>query len=98
MTAGLGDGWKLPGTSIKPYPSCRHTHSAVDAALELRDEHGCRQAMSTVIEIDAYQSTLDLTDNPTPAHPYAAKFSVHYCVARALADGALRIRATSRTS
>ena len=90
VTAGLGEGWKLPGSSIKPYPSCRHTHAAVDATLELRGEYGLSLADVDRIEIDAYQATLDLTDNPTPAHPYAAKFSVHYCVARALADGALR--------
>jgi 2-methylcitrate dehydratase PrpD len=29
-------GWKLRETSFKPYPSCRHTHPAIDAALELR--------------------------------------------------------------
>jgi 2-methylcitrate dehydratase PrpD len=90
VTAGLGDGWRLPGSSIKPYPSCRHTHAAVDAALALRREHGVTVDEVERIEIDAYQSTIDLTDNPTPAHPYAAKFSVQYCVARALADGALR--------
>jgi 2-methylcitrate dehydratase PrpD len=91
VTAGLGDGWKLPGSSIKPYPSCRHTHAAVDAALELRGEYGLSAGDVDRIEIDAYQSTLDLCDNPTPAHPYAAKFSVQYCVARALTDGALGI-------
>ena len=89
VTEGLGEGWKLPGSSIKPYPSCRHTHSAVDATLALRGEYGVTVADVDRIEIDAYQVTLDLTDNPAPAHPYAAKFSVHYCVARALADGAL---------
>jgi len=91
VTTGLGDGWKLPGTSIKPYPSCRHTHSSVDAALELRGEYGITAADVERIEIDGYHSVLDLTDNPAPAHPYAAKFSVQYCVARALTDGALRI-------
>jgi 2-methylcitrate dehydratase PrpD len=90
VTAGLGEGWKLPGSSIKPYPSCRHTHSAVDATLALKREYGISVDDVDSIEIDAYQATLDLTDNPTPAHPYAAKFSVHYCVARALEDGALR--------
>jgi len=91
VTAGLGEGWKLPGSSIKPYPSCRHTHAAVDAALALREAHGINSTDVDRIEIDAYQSTIDLTDNPTPAHPYAAKFSVQYCVARALADGAVKI-------
>ena len=91
VTDGLGNGWKLPGTSIKPYPSCRHTHSSVDAALELRGQHGISAADVERVEIDAYRSVLDLTDNPAPAHLYAAKFSVQYCVARALSDGALRI-------
>ena len=91
VTAGLGEGWKLPGSSIKPYPACRHTHAAVDATLALREAHGLNNADVDRIEIDAYQSTIDLTDNPAPATPYAAKFSVQYCVARALADGAVKI-------
>jgi 2-methylcitrate dehydratase PrpD len=28
--------WKLHETSIKPYPCCRHTHPAIDAALAVR--------------------------------------------------------------
>ena len=91
VTAGLGDGWKLPGVSIKPYPSCRHTHSSVDAALRLRAEHRLRADDVERVEIGAYHSVLDLTDNPAPGHLYAAKFSVQYCVARALLDGALRL-------
>ncbi len=91
VVAGLGNGWKLPGVSIKPYPSCRHTHSAVDAALQLRREHGLRADDVERVEIGAYHSVLDLTDNPTPGHLYAAKFSVQYCTARALLDGALRL-------
>ncbi|MDP8921979.1 MAG: MmgE/PrpD family protein [Chloroflexota bacterium] len=91
VTRGLGEGWKLPGVSIKPYPSCRHTHSAIDAALELRREHGLTADDVERGEIDAYRSMIDLTDNPAPAHLYAAKFSVQYCVAWALLDGAVRL-------
>ncbi|MGE3272415.1 MAG: MmgE/PrpD family protein [Chloroflexota bacterium] len=91
VTANLGQGWKLPGSSIKPYPACRHTHAAVDAALALREAHGVNNTDVDCIEIDAYQSTIDLTDNPAPSTPYAAKFSVQYCVARALTDGAVKI-------
>jgi 2-methylcitrate dehydratase PrpD len=89
VTAGLGSGWKLPGTSIKPYPSCRHTHSSVDAVLQLRRAYGLTAADVEHVEIDGYHSVLDLTDNPAPEHQYAAKFSVQYCAGRALTDGAL---------
>ena len=91
VTADLGFGWKLLGVSIKPYPSCRHTHSAIDAALQLRQEHALRIEDVERVDIAGYHSVLDLTDNPSPQHLYAAKFSVQYCVARALADGAVRL-------
>ncbi|WP_330342470.1 MmgE/PrpD family protein [Streptomyces sp. NBC_00557] len=38
LTAGLGSDWLMAGTGIKPYPSCRLTHGAVDAALVARRE------------------------------------------------------------
>jgi 2-methylcitrate dehydratase PrpD len=91
VTAGLGNGWKLPGVSIKPYPSCRHTHSSVDAALRLRETHAIRPDDIDRVAIAAYHSVLDLADNPAPEHLYAAKFSVQYCVARALLGGALHL-------
>jgi 2-methylcitrate dehydratase PrpD len=84
--------WKLPGVSIKPYPSCRHTHAAVDAALALRERAGQPKAEDVArLEIEGYHSILDLCDNPNPNSLYAAKFSVHYTAARALLDGQLRL-------
>ena len=85
--------WKLRETSMKPYPCCRHTHAAIDAALELRDalglsgtdEVGAEGVRS--IRIATYPAALDKTDRPRPATPYAAKFSIQYCVARSLASG-----------
>jgi 2-methylcitrate dehydratase PrpD len=77
--------WQLALTSIKPWPSCRHTHPAIDAALELRT----RVAPSDVadVRIETYRAALDLCDNATPCSEYEAKFSLHHCVAAALADG-----------
>lgn len=93
VTRGLGDGtWKLPGVSIKPYPSCRHTHSAVDAALRLRQQLGPIEPDQVArIDVAGYHSILDLCDNPNPRSLYAAKFSIYYTVARALLDGQLRL-------
>ena len=88
VIAGLSESpsdFKISGVSIKPHASCRHTHSAVDAALELRPKIG-EQAIEQV-QIDTYQAALDLCDNPTPQSLYAAKFSLHYCVATALLRG-----------
>jgi 2-methylcitrate dehydratase PrpD len=83
-------GWKLPETSFKPYPSCRHTHPAIDAALELRERLDLRNGGSGALErvrISSYPVALRITDNPAPASTYAAKFSMQFCVATALAKG-----------
>jgi 2-methylcitrate dehydratase PrpD len=44
------------------------------------------------IEILAHGRRLPHTDNPDPRTPLAGKFSIQYVTARALADGAVRIR------
>lgn len=37
---GLGMIWKLMRCSIKPYASCRGTHSSIDAVIELMEDYG----------------------------------------------------------
>lgn len=86
--------WKIAGVSIKPHASCRHTHSAIDAALEIRVGAGLAPAhdgqprgLPLRIEIETYRAALDLCDNARPTTPYQAKFSLQYCVASALVRG-----------
>ncbi len=83
-------GWKLTETSIKPYPSCRHTHPAIDAALEIRkamNQDGTPAYEIDSIEILTYETALRLTDNNSPNSTFAAKFSIQYCVSLALSEG-----------
>lgn len=85
VLANAAAPWQLALTSIKPWPSCRHTHPVVEAALEL---YG-RASRGTIesVRIETYQAALDVCDNPTPASEYEAKFSLQHCAAAALADG-----------
>jgi 2-methylcitrate dehydratase PrpD len=87
LTAGPDAPWQAHLTSIKPWPSCRHTHPAIDAAQELRrklsNEGVAPEAISSV-EIRAYKAALALCDRPDPESLYAAKFSLQHCVAAAL--------------
>ena len=88
VTAGLYEAsslLKICGVSIKPHASCRHTHPVIDAALAIRPQINNRAIER--IELETYQAALDLCDNPDPQTPYAAKFSLHYCVASALRRG-----------
>ncbi len=77
-----------PGAAYKLYPCCYSTHAAVEAALNLVREHGPFKA-DDIARIDAYTAPQRLahTDRPQPATALEAKFSVQYCVARAVLDG-----------
>jgi 2-methylcitrate dehydratase PrpD len=81
--------WQLPLTSIKPWPCCRHTHPAIDCALEL---HGkLNGATIQSIDVDTYQAALDVCDRPEPENEYQAKFSLYHCVSTALKNGEVKL-------
>lgn len=77
--------WQLHRTSIKPWPCCRHTHPAIDAALELSGQVDPQSFAA--IEVGATQAALNICDRPTPETLYDAKFSLQHCAAIALLDG-----------
>jgi 2-methylcitrate dehydratase PrpD len=83
-------GWKLHETSFKPYASCRHTHPVIDAALELRERlaGGGFPGPDDRVSIESYAVAVGLNDDPNPTTPYAAQFSLQFCVATALLHGA----------
>lgn len=82
VTRDADGPWQLLLTSIKPWPSCRHTHPAIDAAQELRR----RVVAGTIeqIEVETYPAALDVCNRPAPQSDYEAKFSLQHCVAAAL--------------
>jgi 2-methylcitrate dehydratase PrpD len=77
--------WQLVRTSIKPWPSCRHTHPAIDAALELHQQLEGKAV--DAVTVDTYQAALDVCDRPQPESEYEAKFSLYHTVAAALQNG-----------
>lgn len=79
--------WQVHLSSIKPWPSCRHTHPVIDAALELSSKIEATDV--TGVDIATYQAAVDVCDRPAPETLYEAKFSLQHCVATALADGAV---------
>ncbi len=79
------DPWQLPLTSIKPWPSCRHTHPSIDCALALHNQ--LKEMRIKTVAIDTYQAALDVCDRREPENEYQAKFSLYHCVAIALQEG-----------
>jgi 2-methylcitrate dehydratase PrpD len=79
------DDWMLRQTSIKPWPSCRHTHPVIEAGLQLHNQLSLDSIDE--IRIETYQAALDLCDQANPTSEYEAKFSLQHCAALALTDG-----------
>ena len=75
-----------PGIAIKQYPCCGSTHSAVDAMLILVSKHDIHPEQVESIESWTHARRLEHTNRPDPQSSLDAKFSVQYCLARALAD------------
>jgi 2-methylcitrate dehydratase PrpD len=91
LTDGLGETWQLLELSLKPYPSGRDNHGAVEAALELRARH--RLAAEDIERIDVWlpPNAFGVSGHPWGSlggHPLVeALISASYSVAVALAKG-----------
>ncbi len=81
--------WQLHSTSIKPWPSCRHTHPTIDAALEIHAKLG--NAVVESVTVGTYQAALDVCDRAEASNEYQAKFSLQHCVSKALLDGEISL-------
>jgi len=80
-----------PGLGVKQHPCCGSTHPAIDALLLLRAAHDI--APERVVRIDSWTHPRRLahTDRPDPQSGLDAKFSVQYCLARALLHGRIML-------
>ena len=80
-----------PGIAIKQYPCCGSTHSALDAMLKLAREH--KPAADDIERVDVWTHArrLEHTNRPEPKSDLDAKFSVQYCMTRALLDRRISI-------
>ncbi len=93
ILAGWGRPWDIvqPGLAIKQHPCCGSTHPAIDAMLSLRAENSIGREIppDKVARIDSWTHPRRLahTDRPDPQSGLDAKFSVQYCLARALIAG-----------
>lgn len=92
---GFGTSWELVdgGLKIKPYPCGGLAHTAIDAAVFLRDEQ--QAAGGADFSADSIESIdVEVTDRTfgrivfgVPLTELQAKFSMPYLIARALVDG-----------
>lgn len=89
--AGLGRVYETMNIGVKPYPSCRYTHAAVDALIALRREHNLTPDTIRRVEIGLHRNGITLTgDAATKRHARSVvdgQFSMYFTAALALDQG-----------
>ena len=93
LLAGLGSVYENEQLSFKPWPSCRGTHSFVEAALLLRAQYGFNAADIEYVEVevsDVFSMLCEpFAQKSRPATANDAKFSVPFTTSVALSHGRL---------
>jgi 2-methylcitrate dehydratase PrpD len=89
--ADLGRVYETMKIGVKPYPSCRYTHAAIDALIAMRREHNLTPDQIQRVEIGLHRNGITLTgDAATKRHPnsiVAGQFSMYFTGALALDQG-----------
>lgn len=94
MLADWGEPLEISADTIglKQFPCCGSTHPAIMMMLELVRDERLKPEDVARLEVLPHGRRLRHTDKPDPRSPIEAKFSVQYVVARALVDGAVRLK------
>jgi 2-methylcitrate dehydratase PrpD len=100
LTDRLGSWWPSGATALKPFPNCRLTHAAIEAAIQLRDEAGAQlhaelsaalrngKRLQVRLSPKAAQIVGEALPNKVqPINIVDAQFSVYFQVAAAWLDG-----------
>jgi 2-methylcitrate dehydratase PrpD len=80
--------------SLKPYPSCRMTHGAIDTALDLQRSHAINTSEIKQITVNTSTMVADMVGKPFKLRTdpqVDAQFSIPYTVAVALERGKPRL-------
>jgi 2-methylcitrate dehydratase len=88
----------LPRTYLKYWPAEYHAQSAIDAALQVREEIGDPSAIDGVL-IETFDAAAEIIADPEKWHPRTretADHSLPYCVAVALRDGEVGLEQFSK--
>lgn len=96
QVAHLGERWTTREMAYKPYAACHYVHAPVDAlATVLRDHRLGPEDVEQIVAFSDETGVAMVLDPPEekvrPRTPYAAKFSLPYCLAARLVHGALDV-------
>ena len=102
VSRGLGSHFELLYMDKKPYPCCRSTHCAIDAALAIKEATGITADEIKSVHVDTYlvgYKQCGVSEGSIrPEKPIDAKFSTPYAVAAAFLYGEVSLRQFDQVS
>jgi 2-methylcitrate dehydratase PrpD len=75
-----------PGIGLKKYPSCYHTHRALDGVFQLIEEHRLSDKEIAEVDVGTSERAMRVLAFSVPETPYQAKYSMPHCIAAAVVD------------
>jgi 2-methylcitrate dehydratase PrpD len=81
MTRGLGEIYEIMNVSFKKYPSCRRTHSSLDAIKNLMKANNLKPEDIEKITVEMFAPIKDEFTDYKPLNMIDAEFSLPYVVA-----------------
>jgi 2-methylcitrate dehydratase PrpD len=84
---GFGENWRLNRCSIKPYATCRGTHSGIDAIRQLRSLHQVMPNQILSIDVDMSRFQFGMCGGKSIASRAQAQMSLPYAIAAELEFG-----------
>lgn len=81
--------FKSPGITVKAYPCCTCTHTAVDSLLDLMAERAFDPEFVEYIEIELDAEAAKILVHNQPRNALEGKFSMQFCIAAAVVHGRL---------
>jgi len=92
--AGLGTVWETLNVAVKPYPSCRYGHAAMDAVIALRAANGIDWRDVEAVEIGLPRTGMAIIGEPLaekqqPGNYVDGQFSMPFVAAVVLRDGGM---------
>jgi 2-methylcitrate dehydratase PrpD len=84
---GLGEKYEIMNTYVKFHASCRHSHPAVDAILDIRSQTPLSPQEIEKVNVYTYTIAAKLIDGKQVTTPISGKMSLPYAAAVAILYG-----------
>ncbi|MCA1443778.1 MmgE/PrpD family protein [Ensifer sp. IC4062] len=91
----LGEPVEISSVYFKPYSCCRYIHPALDALADVSAGVHMRPKEIASVEVQTFQWALRLSNSASPATLTDIQYSLPYCIAIAIIDGAAALAPVS---